>query len=94
MHEFLTRNFQFFIGRTTVSKIWLFFCLFVVCIFPLVDARQVLATAGKVAWRLFLRRDVSTEAGGNESSLLKSESEAVNETIRAKDSGVVLTTRE
>lgn len=30
--------------------IWLFFCLIVAVIYPIVDGRHVLATAGRLAW--------------------------------------------
>ncbi|KKY22585.1 putative urea active [Phaeomoniella chlamydospora] len=47
----------FFKGWTTVSEIWLFFCLYVACIFPLIDGRHVLAKAGTLAWNAFWKKD-------------------------------------
>lgn len=49
-------------GWVTVSEIWLFVCLFVACIFPVIDGRHVLSTATKLAWRAVTRRD---ERGNN-----------------------------
>ncbi|TVY57611.1 putative urea active transporter 1 [Lachnellula cervina] len=40
----------FFMGWTVVSEIWLFFCLIVAVVYPLVDGRDVLAKAGRLAW--------------------------------------------
>ncbi|KAH8684357.1 putative urea active transporter [Tricladium varicosporioides] len=40
----------FFMGWTAVSEIWLFFCFFVAVVYPIVDGRDVLAKAGKLAW--------------------------------------------
>lgn len=37
-------------GWTVVSEIWLFFCLIVAVVYPLVDGRDVLAKAGRLAW--------------------------------------------
>jgi len=37
-------------GWTVVSEIWLFFCLVVAVVYPLVDGRDVLAKAGRLAW--------------------------------------------
>ncbi|KAH6679202.1 putative urea active transporter [Halenospora varia] len=50
----LYRNYiftrPFFMGWTVVSEIWLFFCLFVAVVYPLIDGRDVLAKAGRLAW--------------------------------------------
>ncbi|TVY91665.1 putative urea active transporter [Lachnellula willkommii] len=50
----LYRNYiftkPFFMGWTVVSEIWLFFCLIVAVVYPLVDGRDVLAKAGRLAW--------------------------------------------
>ncbi|KAI9745893.1 MAG: hypothetical protein M1818_000574 [Claussenomyces sp. TS43310] len=51
----LYRNYiftkSFFMGWTTVSEIWLFFCLCVAVIYPIYDGRLVLSRAARLAWQ-------------------------------------------
>ncbi|KAJ9306131.1 hypothetical protein DTO217A2_4431 [Paecilomyces variotii] len=42
---------SFFSGWTVVSEIWLFFCLLVASVYPIVDGRDVLPKAARLAWQ-------------------------------------------
>ncbi|KAJ9264595.1 hypothetical protein DTO212C5_7098 [Paecilomyces variotii] len=42
---------SFFSGWTVVSEIWLFFCLLVASVYPIVDGRDVLLKAARLAWQ-------------------------------------------
>ncbi|KAJ9297865.1 hypothetical protein DTO271G3_4086 [Paecilomyces variotii] len=42
---------SFFSGWTIVSEIWLFFCLLVASVYPIVDGRDVLLKAARLAWQ-------------------------------------------
>lgn len=55
---------QFFIGWTVVSEIWLFFCLFVAVLYPIVDGRDVLVKAGRLAWGAVAGKSGKVEESG------------------------------
>ncbi|CZR59359.1 related to urea transporter [Phialocephala subalpina] len=40
----------FFMGWTVISEIWLFSCLLVAVVYPLIDGRDISARAGRLAW--------------------------------------------
>jgi hypothetical protein len=48
-------------GWTVVSEIWLFFCLIVAVVYPLIDGRDVLAKAGRLAWGAVTGKKGNTE---------------------------------
>ncbi|BDD58244.1 hypothetical protein MAP00_003535 [Monascus purpureus] len=43
-------NAPFFKGWTTVSMVWLFWCLLVAVVYPIIDGRKVLWKATRLAW--------------------------------------------
>lgn len=48
-------------GWTTVSEIWLFVCLVVAVIYPIVDGREILGLAAKLAWKAIFQSKQDSE---------------------------------
>ncbi|CAM1504276.1 Fc.00g018670.m01.CDS01 [Cosmosporella sp. VM-42] len=78
-------NKPFFMGWVTVSEVWLFFCLFVACIYPVIDGRHVLATAGKAAWHALRGRSVQNDNVYNTNDPSGSESNSPSDTEKEKE---------
>ncbi|KAL1967959.1 hypothetical protein VTN77DRAFT_2376 [Rasamsonia byssochlamydoides] len=53
----------FFKGWTVVSEIWLFVCLLVATVYPIIDGRHVLAKACRLAWHSLVAGSSNNNAG-------------------------------
>ncbi|KAL1886284.1 hypothetical protein Plec18167_000213 [Paecilomyces lecythidis] len=76
---------SFFSGWTVVSEIWLFFCLLVASVYPIVDGRDVLLKAARLAWQSVTGKgkrqsQVEEQKGSND----QSSSSAVEDEKREK----------
>lgn len=55
-------------GWTVVSEIWLFFCLLVAVVYPVIDGRNVLKRAGTLAWGAVTGRKGKVESESTSTS--------------------------
>lgn len=79
-------------GWTVVSEIWLFFCILVAVVYPVVDGRKVLARAFTLFYQsLTGKKDVTPDSPHGETSTSRAEvKEASTETLSEQNRSGVL----
>lgn len=79
-------------GWTAVSEIWLFFCILVAVVYPVVDGRKVLARAFTLFYQsLTGKKDVESASSQNGTSTSTTETkEASTETLSVQNRSGIL----